>query len=82
MTPADLAARRLRVKPLVWVQMRYPSGELHASWSAKCPLFGRRFWAESKSDIPRVEAKRAARVAEMIEATESAPPCPAPIAGV
>lgn len=50
------------VKPLVWRQMRDGSGELHRVWSADCPLFEKTFWAEDERHIPKIEAKRVARI--------------------
>ena len=60
-------APTVRVKPLVWNQMRDGAGTLYDLYSAWCPLFEKRFWAEGKDKIAGVEAKRAARIMKEIE---------------
>jgi hypothetical protein len=53
--------------PLVWEQMCDSIGAptpLHRAW---CPLFEQHYWAERKDRIPRVEARRAARIMKAIK---------------
>lgn len=60
--------------PLVWHQMADPIGQptdLHRAW---CPLFKQHFWAESADRIPKIEARRAARIMAVIEIKESVAP--------
>jgi hypothetical protein len=59
----------VRVKPLVWEQMRDGAGTLYDVYSARCPIFEKRFWAEGKDKISGVEARRAARIMKVIEVT-------------
>jgi hypothetical protein len=49
--------------------MRDGAGTLYDLYSAWCPLFEKRFWAEGKDKIAGVEAKRAARILKVIEVT-------------
>jgi hypothetical protein len=60
-------APTVRVKPLEWEQMQDGAGILHDVYSAWCPLFVKRFWAEGKDKIAGVEARRAARIMKVIE---------------
>ena len=60
-------APTVRVKPLEWEQMRDGAGTLYDVYSARCPLFEKRFWAEGKDKIAGVEARRAARIMKVIE---------------
>jgi hypothetical protein len=59
--------RTVRVKPLEWEQMQDGAGVLQNVYSAWCPLFVKRFWAEGKDKIAGVETKRAARIMNEIE---------------
>jgi hypothetical protein len=70
MTPSELAAKGLRVKPLVWkhrigksVGTNIPRDE----WVASCDLLQNAWVTYVEADKAGVENSRAARIAAMIE---------------
>ena len=72
--PADLAQAPapVRVKPLVWHPMRDGSGHVWPDkWCADCPVFEKRFFAESTEHRAKVEDKRTARVLAALEAPDA-----------
>jgi tRNA(Arg) A34 adenosine deaminase TadA len=76
MPPADLAAKGLRVKPLVWRPWGYgdeiaesPFGS-YMTWEGHWRAPEHHGGTPSNTPRAHAEAHHAARVAEMIEATE------------
>jgi hypothetical protein len=60
-------APKCSVIPLVWQQMADPIGhptDLHRAW---CPLFEQYYWAERDYMMPKIEARRAARIMKVIQ---------------
>jgi hypothetical protein len=55
------------VMPLEWHQGRDGGGWLHNVWMADCPIFEKRFYAESEAMIPKIEKKRTDRILSAIE---------------
>ena len=64
---AELEARTPNVIPLIWERMVDGAGHptsLHRAW---CPLFEKYYWAERADRIPKVEARRTARIMKVIQ---------------
>lgn len=62
----------ISVTPLVWVRMLDPVGhptDLHRAW---CPLFEKHYWAERDYMMPKIEARRTARIMKVIQLEQGA----------
>lgn len=64
---AALPAVTVGVKPLVWSQTYNNAGDLTDVWCADDPLFEHRWWAERADKMPKIEAKRTARILAALE---------------
>lgn len=62
MTDTTALAAQIEVKPLEWQSTIDGAGHDHGITFADCPVFGRRFWAETPDKQTQIEAKRAARI--------------------
>ena len=56
-----------QVKPLEWHQGHDGGGWMHQVWVADCPIFEKRFYAESESMVTKIEKKRADRILSAID---------------